>query len=107
MALDVTAEWCEGWRRIYTTGRYSSFLRKGDMATKAISSSDLIWIFHEKLREYGDHPFHGIRLAVVRGDNGDWKVITQRKLPSRKPDMATRISTIERQLRKHYRLAAE
>jgi hypothetical protein len=64
-------------------------------------------MFHEKLREYGDYPFRGIRLAVVRGDNGDWSVITQRRLPNRKPDMATRISTIEKQLRKQYRLAAE
>jgi hypothetical protein len=77
------------------------------MATKAISSSDLIWIFHEKLREYGDHPINEIRLAIVRGDNGDWKVITQRKMPKRKPDMAIRISLIEKQLRRRYTLAAE
>lgn len=77
------------------------------MATKSISISDLTWMFHEKLKDYGDYPLHGIRLAVVRGDNGDWSVITQRRLPSRKPDMETRISTIEKQFRKHYRLAAE
>ena len=77
------------------------------MAAKAISSSDLTWMIHEKLKEYGDHPFHGIRLAIIHGGNGDWEVITQRKLPNRKPDMATRISAIEKQLRKQYRLAAE
>ena len=77
------------------------------MATEAISSSDLIWIFHQRLQEYGDHPLYGIGLAIVRGDNGDWKMITQRKLPRRKPDMAVRISTIEKQLRKQYTLTAE
>jgi hypothetical protein len=77
------------------------------MATKVISSSDLIWMFHEKLKQYDDHPFFGIRLAVVGGENGDWRIITQRKMPSRKPDIATRISIIEKQLRKQYRLANE
>jgi len=80
------------------------------MGRKRISSSDLIWMFHERLRAYGDHPFHGIALAVIRSGNGDWEVITPKKLPSRilrKPDIATRISAIEKQLRKQYTLAAE
>lgn len=77
------------------------------MATKAISSSDLIWMFHEKLREHSDHPHYGIALAVVGAGDGDWKVITERKLLKRKPDIAARISAIERQLRRRYRLAAE
>ena len=77
------------------------------MARKKISSSDLIWMFHEKLQEYGDHPFHGISLAIIGSDNGDWEVRTQKKLPGRKPDMAKRINAIEKQLRKQYTLAAE
>ena len=77
------------------------------MARKTISSSDLIWIFHQKLQEYGDHPFHGISLAIIPRGAGDWEVVTQRKLPSRKPDLATRISTIEKQLKQQYTLSAE
>jgi hypothetical protein len=64
-------------------------------------------MFHERLQEYGDHPFLGIALAIIRRGNGDWEVTTQKKLPRRKPDMATRISAIEKQLRKQYTLAAE
>ena len=99
----MTAEW---WQAVIPSTDIRN-LRKDDMPTKTISSSDLIWIFHEKLKQYDDHPFFGIRLAIVRDDNGDWSVRTQRKLPNRKPDMATRISTIEKQLRKQYRLAAD
>ena len=105
--LDVKAERRQAVEISFSTPLTDSILRKANMATKAISSSDLIWIFHEKLKEYDDHPFFGVKLAVVPGGNGDWKVVTRRKLPSRKPDMAARISTIEKQLRKRYRLAAE
>jgi len=76
------------------------------MARKKISSSDLIWMIHERLKEYDDNPFHGISLAIVRGDKGDWRVVIQRKLPKREPALKTRISRIEKQLRQHYSLAA-
>lgn len=80
------------------------------MAKKKVLSSDLIWMFHEKLGEYEDNPFHGIALAIIGDDNGDWEVTTQKKLPSRivrNPGLATRISAIEKQLRKQYTLAAD
>jgi hypothetical protein len=77
------------------------------MATEKISISDLTWMIHEKLKEYGDYPHYGIALAVVRAGDGDWKVITDRKMLKRKPDIADRINSIEKQLRKRYRLAAE
>jgi hypothetical protein len=77
------------------------------MARKRISSSDLIWIFHERLKEYDDHPFTGIALAVVPRGSGDWSVAMSRRMPKRKPDMATRIGAIEKQLQKQYTLAAE
>lgn len=77
------------------------------MARKRISSSDLVWMFHERLKEYDDHPFHGISVAVLPGRDGEWMVVTQHKLPMREPDMARRIRKIEKQLRQEYRLAAE
>ena len=77
------------------------------MAMKKILSSDLIWMFYEKLKEYDDHPFHGVALAIVRGDNGGWSVVTPQRLPKRQPDMKIRISAIEQQLQKQYTLAAE
>ena len=77
------------------------------MARKKILSSDLIWMFHEKLKEYDDHPFHGVPLAIVRGGNGSWSVVSPQRVPKREPDMKTRISAIEKQLQKLYTLAAE
>ena len=77
------------------------------MGRRRVSSSDLIWMFHERLQEYGDHPFLGIALAIVRRGDGDWKVTTQKRLPKRNPDLATRISAIEKQLRKKYTLVAD
>jgi hypothetical protein len=74
------------------------------MAKQKISNTDLLWIFHEKLSEYGDHR---ISLAIIRGDKGEWQVATQRRLPKREPDLATRIGAIEKQLRKQYVLAAD
>ena len=77
-----------------------------NMARKRISSSDLVWMFHERLREYDDHPFHGVSLAVIPGSNGDWMVVTPAKVPKREPDLVVRIRKIERQLRQEYMLAA-
>jgi hypothetical protein len=77
------------------------------MARRRISSSDLIWMFHERLKEYDDHPFTGVALAVIPIGNGEWAVAMTRRVPRRKPDMATRISAIEKQLQKQYTLAAE
>ena len=77
------------------------------MAKRKISCSDLLWLFHEKLAEYDDHPFRGITLAIIRGDNGEWEIVTQRRLPKREPDLTKRIDVIEKQLRKQYTLADE
>ena len=75
------------------------------MARKRITSSDLIWMFHERLKEYDDHPFSGIALAVIPSGKGAWSVAMSRKLPNRKPDMGTRIRAIEKQLQQQYTLA--
>jgi hypothetical protein len=52
----------------------------------------------QKLKEYSDHPFHGIALAIIRGGKGEWGVITQRRLPKREPNLAKRVRAIEKQL---------
>ena len=77
------------------------------MGRKRVSSSDLIWMFHERLKGYDDHPIFGVALAVIRSGNGDWEVVAQRKLPRREPDLAKRIRDIETKLRKQYTLAAD
>ena len=77
------------------------------MAKKRISSSDLIWIIHERLKEYDDHPFNGVSFAVIPGSSGEWAVVTSKRVPKREPDMSVRIRKIEKQLRQEYMLAAE
>ncbi len=77
------------------------------MRKKRISNSDLIWIFNEMMREYDDYPQTGISLAILHRGNGNWDVVTQRKLPKRKPDLAMRVSSIKKQLQKQYSLAAD
>jgi hypothetical protein len=84
-----------------------AYLQREDMRRKTISNSDLIWMFHERLQEYGDHPFLGLALAIIRNGNGDWEVATQKKLPRRNPDLAKRLTAIEKELRKQYSLAAD
>jgi hypothetical protein len=43
------------------------------MSRKAISSTDLVWLFHQRLRESDDFPGLGISLAVVPApDVGYW-----------------------------------
>ena len=40
------------------------------MAKKAISSTELIWIFHEKIKELDDRPAQGLSIAVVPMPDG-------------------------------------
>jgi len=77
------------------------------MARKRISSSDLVWMIHERLKEYGDHPFNGVSFAVIPGSKGDWTLVTQARVPKREPDMKVRIGKIEKPLRQEYMLTAE
>jgi len=72
-----------------------------------ISNSDLIWLFHQKLDEYEDHPHSGRALAIIPKGKGGWMVAMPASVSRRKPDLAARIGTIEKQLRKLYTLAAE
>jgi hypothetical protein len=41
------------------------------MAKKAISSTELIWIFHEKIKEFDDCPIHGVNRLGVPTPIGD------------------------------------
>jgi len=45
------------------------------MAKKSISSTDLIWLFHEKLRESDDCPGSGLLIAIVPAPDVGWAVL--------------------------------
>jgi hypothetical protein len=42
------------------------------MAKKAISSTELIWIFHEKIKEFDDCPGLGLSIAIVPMPKVGW-----------------------------------
>ena len=44
------------------------------MAKKAISSTDLIWIFHEKLKEFDDCPA-SVSIAIVPMPDVGWTAL--------------------------------
>ena len=46
-------------------------------------------------------------VALGRECKGDWSGAMERRMPKRKPDTATRISAIEKQLQRQYTLAAD
>ena len=70
-----------------------------------ISSTDLAYIFHEKLNEFEDYPQGSIAIAIIptvasRG----WTVVTSRTGIGKRPPWPKRIETIEEQLQKLYAL---
>ena len=49
------------------------------MAKKAISSTELIWIFHEKIKELDDCPAQGLSIAVVPMPDVGWSALISPK----------------------------
>ena len=77
------------------------------MARKKISSPDLIWLFHEKLKDFDDYPLHGISIAIVPEDKGEWRAVTTRNVQTKRPLWAGRVQTVEKRLRKEFSLIAD
>jgi hypothetical protein len=72
------------------------------MAKKRISSTDLIWIFHQKLQAFDDFPLHGIAIAIVPTENKGWKALTSQYYRKHGPRWAARVAAIEKKLRNNY-----
>jgi hypothetical protein len=75
------------------------------LAKKRISSTDLIWIFREKLLSFSDCPA-SIKIAIVPSDAG-WTVVTANRDRNGRPDCVKRIEQIQKQLREVYVLAKD
>jgi hypothetical protein len=75
------------------------------LAKKRISSTDLIWIFREKLLTFADCP-PSIKIAIVPSDVG-WTVVMTARDRKSLPDCAQRIEQIQKQLREVYVLAKD
>jgi hypothetical protein len=72
------------------------------MAKKAISSTELIWIFHEKIKEFDDCPARGLSIAVVPMPDVGWSALISPKQRTAYPVCAKRVETIQTQLRELY-----
>jgi hypothetical protein len=75
------------------------------MAKTKISSTDLIWVFTEKLRSFGDCA-PTVCIAIVPAEDG-WRAITSRKDLHAHPLCAKRIERVQKQLRQIYVLAKD
>jgi|HubBroStandDraft_2_1064218.scaffolds.fasta_scaffold2016635_1 hypothetical protein len=74
------------------------------MAKKSISSTDLVWLIHEKLKESGDYPQSGLSIAIVPADGVGWTALMASRQRAKFPHCAKQIRTIEKQLRETYAL---
>ena len=71
------------------------------MAKKAISSTDLIWIFHERLKEFDDCPASA-SIAIVPMPDVGWTALISPKQRARQPRCARRVEELQKQLREMY-----
>ena len=74
------------------------------MAKTKISSTDLLWIFREKLSSF-DNRLKDAPIAIVPCEAG-WEVVTHR-YRNAEPKLAERIAQIQAELRAVYRLARD
>ena len=72
------------------------------MAKKRISSTDLAWIFREKMKETADCG-PTVPVAIVR-DGTSWIALTDKVLIKRFPRCAEQIERIQKELREIYDL---
>ena len=75
------------------------------MAKTKISSTDLIWIFREKLSSFDDCP-RSISIAIVPSDES-WTVVTSQRVRKESPGCVKRIELLQKQLREIYALAKD
>jgi hypothetical protein len=72
------------------------------MSKKAISSTDLIWLFHEKLKESDDCPGSGLSIAIVPAPDVGWTVLMSPRQQNKHPVCARRVREIQKQFREMY-----
>jgi hypothetical protein len=74
------------------------------MAKTRISSTDLAWIFQEKLNAFDSCP-PAVSIAIVPTGEGGWGAVTTARVRAAYPLCARRIEQIQKQLRGIYVLA--
>ena len=75
------------------------------MAKAKISNADLVWVFTEKLKSFGDCA-PTVTIAIVPNKDG-WTAIASRKDHNTHPRCAKRIEEVQMELREIYVLAKD
>jgi len=75
------------------------------VAKTKISSTDLLWIFRERLSSFDDR-FKVAPVAIVPGSEG-WQAVTSHRYRKGEPQAAKRIKQIQTELQAVYRLAPD
>ena len=70
------------------------------MAKIKISSTELVWIFHQRLEVFDDCP-PDVPIAIVP-DNRSWMAVMSAKVRTRYPHWARRVEAIQKGLREIY-----
>jgi len=81
------------------------FVERLTVSKTKISSTDLLWIFRERLSAFGDR-FKRAPIAIVPVEDG-WEVVTSQRYRNAEPQLAKRIAQIQAELRAVYRLARD
>jgi hypothetical protein len=76
------------------------------MAKTRISSTDLAWIFQEKLNAFDSCP-PSVSIAIVPNGEDGWAAVTTARVRAAYPLCARRIEQIQKQLRGIYVLAKD
>ena len=77
------------------------FARKRSMAKIKISSTELVWVFHQKLEAFDDCPSE-VPIAIVPDPDEGWMAVMNAKVRTQNPHWARRVEDIQKQLRKIY-----
>jgi hypothetical protein len=72
------------------------------MSKKAISSTELIWQFHERLKGFHDCPDSGLAIAIVPAPDVGWSVLMNPRQQAKHPLCASRVRMIQKELREKY-----
>ena len=75
------------------------------LAKTKISSTDLIWVFREKLSTFADCP-PSMKIAIVPSEAG-WTVVTTQRDRRAHPNCVRRIEQVQKQLRQLYVLTKD
>jgi hypothetical protein len=79
----------------------------GDLVhRKRISADELVWIFHERMRESAGSE-RPVTLAIVPDAKVGWRVILTKFTQNHRPETVADIRKWERALRKQYALLAD